>query len=453
MPMQPAAVPAPAPVEPPPAAGALADCQCKDHGFVGINPFAKVLVGVVAGLEEQAGKFAKNAPTLAYIRLKQQEVRLRLVNDFLRHIEDDLTVSDAEPIFRRIDRKALVLANQRIQDNAPGFLQAVPGSVSRRPLPPVDTLDEADKPRGDAVRLPRFHAVRLPRFHAENLVFDPAAEQAEFELILGFAQPLPRVDPTAIRERNADVLPELRLYNDNGQLVNTPSLALDRDLSTPTCLVYRFRPEFGETGWYTAALVLQDETFRRISEPIDYTFSVASTRPNVRITAAQVQAPADPELMPPPPNRGLARVSDRRVKIEVQVYGGTSVRGASIRGVLHKLDEQKGRIDPIAQDFHDDGKTYGDLRADDGVYTSLIALDQIDQGKEYRVLIQAESTETSRNIPPEDPAQNDQARRAEAIAAGVSTVRAAPLAEVPTPQPEKALIFQRATSIQIRVER
>ena len=101
---------------------------------------------------------------------------------------------------------------------------------------------------------------------------------------------------------------------------------------------------------------------------------------------------------------------DRRVKIEVQVYGGTSVLGASIRGVLHKLDEGTGPINPIAQDFHDDGTTYGDRKANDGIYTSIIALDQIDQGKEYRVLIQAESTDASRNIAPEDPGKNDRQR-------------------------------------------
>ena len=440
--------PHPAPVSPVGAAEVAPavpadNSECKE--FQGTTSAARLLNLVVAGLETEADKYRNNATTTAYIRLRQQEVRLRLVDDFLHHIETEVASWDKTPMFRRIDRRALMQANQRIQDNAIGVVPVTGGLVARRPLPPVDTVDDM----GNA----KLGAVRLPRFYAENQKFDPAMEPAEFELIIGFAQPLPLVDIASIRECRSDVLPELRLYNDNGQLVNTPSLKLDRDMSSPTCLVYRFSPEFSETGWYTAALILGDETFRRLTDPVDYTFSVASTRPNFRLTAVQVQVPSDPELVPPPPNRGLARVMDRRVKVEVQVYGGTSVRGASIRGVLHKLDAGTGPINPIAQDFHDDGKTYGDLKANDGIYTSIIALDQIDQGMEYRLLIQAESTEASRNIAPEDPGENDKERRATAIAAGVKDVRAIPAEEVKTPEPQKAVVFQRATSIQIRVER
>ncbi len=398
------------------------------------------------GDELEKGKKGYNNATKAYLALKKQEVQLRAVGAFLDHIENDLAGADQTPLFRRIDRKALVLANRRIQDAAPGFIAGVPGQVSRAPLAPVDTLDEKGDPKPDAKR--------LPRFYAENVRFDPQQPLAEFELIVGLSEPLPGVDSDAIRDQKTEVLPDLRLYNDNGQLVNTPSLHLDRDLSTPTCLIYRFSPEFGETGWYTGAFLLKKGTLRRLGlDTVNLTFSVASTRPNFRLTAAQVQMPNDPGLVPPPPNRGLARVMDRRVKVEVQVYGGTSVLGASIRGVLHKLDTGTAMINPIAQDFYDDGKTYGDLKADDGIYTTLISLDQIEKGQEYRVLIQAESTQVSKNIAPEDPGKNDADRRAAAIAAGVKNVRKDPVEEVKSPEPEPPKPFQRATSIQIRVER
>ncbi|MFO0910464.1 MAG: hypothetical protein U0794_19320 [Isosphaeraceae bacterium] len=392
------------------------------------------------------------ASTIAYIGLKQQEVRLRVVRAFLEHISEEISKwGDHEPLFRRVNREALVRANEAIVDRAPGFIAGVPGQVSRSPLPPIDTVlkDSAGRPL----------AIRLPRFYAENQRFDPAKGQAEFELVLGFSQALPGVDGAAIRDNDASVLPELRLYNDNGQLANTPSLMLDRDLSTPTCLIYRFSPEFGETGWYTAALKLNPATRNRIVDDINFTFSIASTRPNFHLTALQLQAPNDLELVPPPPTRGMARVMDRRVKVQVQVYGGTSILGASIRGVLYKLDNGKAEINPIAQDFFDDGKTYQDVTANDGVYSSIISLDQVGGdnqgggGIEYRVLIQAQSTETSRNIAPEDPNKGDAGRRAQAAEAGDRTVRKDAGDDTPSPEPTPAQIFQRATSIQIRVER
>ena len=238
--------------------------------------------------------------------------------------------------------------------------------------------------------------------------------------------------------------------------MNTPTLQLDRDLSTPTCLIYHFAPEFGETGWYTGALLLKEPMYRSISsDEIDFTFTVASARPNFRLNSTLVQLPNDPELLPPPPNRGISRAMDRRARVEVQVYGGTSVLSASIHGVLYKLGEGNTKIDPIGQNFFDDGVTSGDRNGGDGVYTTLIPLDQIDKGLEYRLLIQAESTDSSCNIPPEDPNAKDDERRQRAKALGVKTVVDPNPKEkvIVVPAPEKAVRFQRASSIQIRVER
>lgn len=391
-----------------------------------------------------------SAPTLAYIGLAKQKIRLRAMSEFLDRVERDLASSFDKPLAERIDRRALVLAMERLQDAVHGGIDPSTGEVKHRPLAPVDlfTIEDGLEKR-------RSGAFRLPRFYAENVLFNPKSQsQAEFELIIGFSKPLPGVDIAAIRENNTELLPELRLYNDNGQNVNTPTLQLDRDISTPTCLVYHFSPEFKEEGWYTGALLLKQETYRAImSDVINFTFSVASTRPNFRLNAALVQQPNDPELIPPPPNRGLSRVMDRRAKIEVQVFGGTSILGAAIRGVLYKIGEGTDMINPIGQTFYDDGETSGDRTKGDGVYTTTIPLDQIEKGMEYRVLIQAESTGKSRNIAPEDPNANDAERRKQAIAQGVKTVRPEPAEETVAVKPEPAVIFQRASSIQIRVER
>ncbi len=437
----------------------LMDCDvpCRGRGLgpakLADSPFLYQIEQVVSLLDAAARTYqAKNKVTYAYLKLKEREVDLRAVREFLDHIERDLASFDRTPLFQRIDRRALVLASQKIQDSAPGFLASVPGYVSRQPLPPIDTVvSKNDDAMAQAAAAPRN--IRLPRFYAENQRFDKTKQQAEFELILGLSRALPDVDDSAIRENKVDVLPELRFYNDNGLPVETPSLSMDRDLSSSTFLVYRFSPEFGETGWYTAALLIKEKTMRRLStDSVNYTFSVASTRPNFRLTTALMQMPDDPDLVPPPPRRGLVRAMDRRARIEVQVYGGTSVLGASLRGVLHKLDEGKGRIIPIAQDFHDDGETYGDREANDGVYTTLIPLNTIDTDKEYRLLIQADSTPESKNIAPEDPGKRDEERRKQARDLGKKDVRAAPVEKVTTPEPQKAVIFQRATSIQIRVE-
>ena len=418
----------------------------KQYSAVANSKFLILLNSINDDLEVELKKYEHETTliTFAYIRLKQQEVHMRAVGEFLDHIEKELAEDDQTPLFRRIDRDALVQANNRIQDKAPGFIAEIPGTVRRPPLAPVDTLDEKGDPRRDVIR--------LPRFYAENIKFDLKHAPAEFELIIGLSEPLPGVDTDAIREYKTDLLPELRLYNDNGQLLNTPTLVFDRDLSTSTCLIYHFTPEFGP-GWYTGALKLTKSTLRQIGQSsVNMTFSIASTRPNFRLTPAMVQMPNDPELIPPPPNRGLARVMDRRSKVEVQVYGGTSVLGASVRGVLHKLDVGTGTINPIAQDFYDDGKTYGDRKADDGIYTTQIPLDKIEKGMEYRLLIQAESTEVSRNIAPENPNINDDKRRADAKAQGLKDIRTTNVVGVKPLEQRTAERFQRASTIQIRVE-
>ncbi len=407
--------------------------------------YERRIVRAVEGISERMSKYESSPATRAYLGLMLQQVRLQIVNDFLSHIEHELSEADQTSVFRRINRDSQVRASQMIQDKI--FRIDGNDGVPRPVLPPADIVDAQGRVLREKGRY------RLPRFYADDVKYDPKQPEAEFELILGFSQPLPGVDADAIRDGKMDRLPRLSLYNDDGRLLNTPSLRLDRDVSSPTCLIYRFAPEFGEKAWYNAALILNETILRRIAaDQVHFTFSVASTRPNVRLNAALVQMPDDPDLVPPPPRKGLVRAMDRRAKLEVQVYGGTSVLGASISGVLHKIDSGSGTIEPIAQDFYDDGQTYGDRSANDGVYTSIVSLDQSPKGMEYRVFVQAESTSKSHNIPPEDPGKNEEARRKDARSRGATTVREQPVVKVETPESKPALQFQRATSIQIRVE-
>ncbi|WP_165252178.1 hypothetical protein [Paludisphaera soli] len=412
---------------------------------------SELIEALVTSLYRERMKFSARSDdpsaqaTAAYLSLRIQEARLRLVQEFLHHIEQDISASKQTPLFQRINRESQVLAYQMIQDKVHKIDAG--GGELRPVLPPVDVVDAAGHERRKEGRF------RLPRFYAENVKFDPKKPKAEFELVLGLSRPLPGLDDEAIRSKKVKEHLELNLYNHDGRIQNTPTLELDPDLSTPTCLVYRFAPEYGETGWYQAGLILNETTFRRLgADRIHMTFSVASTTPNIRLTTSLVQLPDDPELVPPPPRRGLVRAMDRRAILEVQVYGGTSVLGASLIGTLQKIDGGTTPIEPIAQDFHDDGHTYNDKTANDGVYTTIIALDRFTVGSEYRVVIQAESTRLSKNIAPEDPGKNDEARRRDAKARGDKTKREKPVEEVETPAEEPALKFQRASSIQIRVE-
>src|SRR5205823_5287902 len=168
--------------------------------------------------------------------------------------------------------------------------------------------------------------IPLSRFHAEK--------GAEFELILGLARPLPGMEEALPPEGSDAALPQLRLSNDRGEPLETPSLELDRGVSTPRILVYRFRPELGEGSWYRASLRLSEANLRGLDESIPFTFSVGSLRPNVQIQATLVQQAADPDQVLPPADRGMIRGSDQTITIEAQVYAGASVLGASVRGML-----------------------------------------------------------------------------------------------------------------------
>ncbi|MEJ7638530.1 MAG: hypothetical protein WKF75_11295 [Singulisphaera sp.] len=125
---------------------------------------------------------------------------------------------------------------------------------------------------------------------------------------------------------------------------------------------------------------------------------------------ALVQKPSGEDIDPPPADLGLIRSTQGQARIEVQVFGGSSVLNARMKGFLQKIDEVTDPITGSAIDFFDNGQG-GDRDANNGVYTALIPIDRLARDAEYRVSIQALSTAESRNIEPEDPNKDDEERR------------------------------------------
>ena len=87
------------------------------------------------------------------------------------------------------------------------------------------------------------------------------------------------------------------------------------------------------------------------------------------------------------------------------------VINAEVRGFLHKIGGRgDDPIDLSALSFSDDGRG-GDRHSGDGIYTGLIPIDRLAGAAEFRVAIQAASTDSSRYIAPENPFKFDDQRR------------------------------------------
>ncbi|WZO96240.1 choice-of-anchor X domain-containing protein [Isosphaeraceae bacterium EP7] len=354
------------------------------------------------------------------------------------------------PAASRIDRRAVAeAARTLIVPDAGG---QTPEQLATRRTQQQDALKARnDDPKG------REFVIPLLPFYAEK--------GAKFELIVGSTEPLPGVTLPLAREETpwAKKLPGIRLTDADGKPVEAPALLLDRDASTDTILVYRLQfLKLFDGKFYFAELVLDKEEYSKLDHAINFTFSVSSSRPNVQLHASLVQAPPESDIDPPPADRGTVRTELGQARIEVQVFGGTSVRDAHVFGGLQKLTPGVGPIDLSYLSFKDGGAD-GDRVADDGVYTALIPIDRLGQEAEYRVSIQALSTPKSRNIVPEDPNAGDAARRKALIDSGFKKIVPKPATPEggdkdatkadETPSLGKALEFERATSIHFRVER
>jgi hypothetical protein len=300
----------------------------------------------------------------------------------------------------------------------------------------------------------------------------------------------------------------LKLYNDAGAVVDDGTLMkYNEGKSSETMLVYtaegpdRTLPE----GWYTPFFELHertlqqlqgDETLRQLprvaevaadpellADEINFTFSAASDRPNVRLDARLVEDAADQDL-------GTVRRMEGHAIVEVQVLARSPVRRARVIGFWQKISKGTAMqpITPQFVEFHDTGPDgpvlrpargerpeYRDRIKDDGIYTAAIPLAGFDEeGAEIRIFIQAESTDESRyreleglsliaSREEEDEAGGEAAarstsfrtmRRQETIRAVAAAERA--LREQSRKDAEaaegKAPRFTRATSLHFRVE-
>ena len=292
--------------------------------------------------------------------------------------------------------------------------------------------------------------VRLNQFHAE--------EQGEFELIIGLSRELPKLrDPDRPGDARRPIRPKLTL-RDPRQLaaIRVPSetnIKFDEEASTRTLLVYRSEKPFSiPPGWYTPVLEFDPETLQYLRDnEVNYTFTVGSSRSNIQLIASLVQPPGDG-------TRGTlrskvadadGRIGPNTAVIEVQVSCGSSVLGAQIGSVLQRIDLGVAPIDPEPMDFLDDGKGRDRVKGD-GVYTGTISLAGVTSPTEFRVFIQADTTDGKATyIPLDDPTDDgkqnaaDHTTRDKAGAAAREAVQA--VAE------GAAERFQRATSIHFHV--
>lgn len=361
-----------------------------------------------------------------------------------------LRAAPYSPLFQRINRAEM---KQSVHELEAFFRNDQSNEFRRvRDLLQKDTLGKRSQER-------------LLRFYAEK--------GAEFELVLGTSRPLlgvtlplPREDEqlTSAESERLQRMPRLRLVDDANFPVEAPGLQLDRGASTDTILVYRLNFLSRTEGrWYTAVLDLgRDEKNEPVTvdsykgRPVNYTFSVASLRPNIQLMTALVQKTSGDEIDPPPADLGLIRSTQGQARIEVQVFGGSSVINARMKGFLQKIDEVTNPITGSSIDFSDDGQG-SDRIASDGIYTTLIPIDRLARDAEYRVSIQALSTAESRNIEPEDPNKDDEERRKKLREKGNKEIAMRASGEKPEDVKKeeqvlkKALEFQRATSFHFRV--
>jgi hypothetical protein len=374
---------------------------------------------------------------------------------------------DTMPIYSRIDRRVLDRARRGVEAASIG-----PGAVA------LEEIEKSDE-----------RLIRLARFHTEG--------GAGVELVIGLSRPLPNiVDPVTGSWGPQEVKDALKLYNDAGAVVDDGTMMrYNPGKSSPTMLVYtaegrnRTLPE----GWYTPFFELNDATLRLLkgvprgdhpslqSDEINFTFSVASERPNVRLDARLVEDLDDTEL-------GTVRGSEGYAVVEVQVLARSPVRYAKVIGFWQKiaLGTVREPITPRLVMFHDTGSGAGSDRpesrdrvADDGIYTAAIPLadfQDVREGAEIRLFIQAEATDESRYRELESlPLVGSEEEGTPAPERTASTARASSFREIRREETAKAVAateralqeqrekdteiaqgkvpkFTRATSLHFRVE-
>jgi hypothetical protein len=354
-----------------------------------------------------------------------------------------LATKDDVPIYKRIDRTKLDTLRKQVENVQ--VMQAVKHEVAK-------TIGAGP------------NEVRLARFYVEA---DGKMGDFNFELVVGLARALPQVF-NSTKKRPEFHWPSLELYSDNGIIAaDARNMRLETSTSDPTLLVFRAQdPRRLSEGWYTPVLRFEQAVMDQLKAPyneINFTFSVASLRPNLQLIASLIQ-PENTDT------RGTIHSGDQVAVVEVLVSAGSPIRGAKVYGYFQRIGSGNDEIDTQEVVFQDQGKTNpldADKLKDDGLYTAKIPIANVTKGTEFRVFIQADTTDgTARFVALDDPnrfnpvVQNDQnqpvqiAKKNAKKSTMTKTLEAFQTqgsedqkkAEGPAPK------FQRATSLHFRVE-
>lgn len=354
-----------------------------------------------------------------------------------------LATKDNVPIYKRIDRTKLDSLRKQVEDVQ--VMQAVKHVVA-----PTIGAGPND--------------VRLARFYVE-----PGGKMGDFnfELVVGLARGLPLVFNSKTKRLELR-LPSLDLYSDNGIIAaDARNMKLEKSLFDATLLVFRAQdPSRLSEGWYTPVLRFEQEVMDQIKAPyneINFTFSVASLRPNIQLIASLRQPDGAK-------TRGTIHSGEQEAVVEVLVSAGSPIRGAKVYGYFQRINTGNTDIDTQEVLFQDEGQAQpldADRLKDDGLYTAKIPIGNLTSGTEFRVFIQADTTDgNAAFVALDDPrrfnadANNDQdqplplAKKKAKKSTMTKTLEAFQTkgiedqkkAEGPAPK------FQRATSLHFRVE-
>src|SRR5271166_2108793 len=257
-----------------------------------------------------------------------ERVRLALgKNAKLQYEAALLATKDDVPIYKRIDRRKLDLLRQQVEN-------AQVMRATEHPAAPLIGAGPND--------------VRLARFYVE-----PGGKLGDFnfELVVGLSRPLPQVFNSSTKHPEQRP-PQMELYSDNGVIAtDARNLKHERSTSDPdTLLVYRAQDPFRlSEGWYTPVLTFHKEVMDQIKAPyneINFTFSVASLRPNIQLIASLRQPDGTK-------TRGTIHSGEKEAVVEVLVSAGSPIRGAKVYGYFQRINTGNDDIETQEVVFQD----------------------------------------------------------------------------------------------------
>ncbi len=334
--------------------------------------------------------------------------------------------------------------------------------MPRKVVPPIVQLPQQsggqDSP--GAKSLPEQLLAETPLL-AQVVPFDlkpfTAEEKASFDLIVGFSRAMKITD-------DPDDPPVLKLFDKAGADANekgAPFLQVDPAKTTNRMLVFRLpypNRDAGRiaSGSYYPKLFLKAKHLPDRGGQVDYTFSVASANPKVVLGATLRQIAirsndGDEENDDEVAARGIIPRSKSVAVIEAMVTAGSPVQNVDVTGFYQKIEVNGGTVSSPALIFLDDG-VWPDTTQGNGVYTTKITLDPQETRKQadYRVLIEAKSTDKTSYVPTETFKKPDTPTDSGATTA--SKKAKAPAPPVDEQKPPAVPKFQRATSVNFLVE-